>query len=287
MAAHPGFSAQDIIRWYAMEPKKIKWLPLAKHISEIALDNDSPIAIQKMYRDLGMLIESCHDGVTSILPDLATLKPSNSFAARILPPSTFDGYGKARAFYMKLANTLCAMFENRTFAAKAPAVRQGLRFVASSEADVFVMMFTMLKYTMPHLGALGFNPQKLIDALILMNGDDVYEFMAKAIQVEESIAATHMIPPPNALLTQVLDQLNKSPDHRSAISSIKQDFVLFIRQHTSTKQYHTHTPMTIQCHLLALDAPCLAVIAGAAPINPSTTRTLIHDAPLSRITSAT
>ena len=45
MAAHPGFSAQDIIRWYPMEPKKLKWLPLAKDISEIVLDNDSPIAI--------------------------------------------------------------------------------------------------------------------------------------------------------------------------------------------------------------------------------------------------
>ena len=45
--------------------------------------------------------------------------------------------------------------------------------------------------------------------------------------------------------------------------------------------------MTIQCHLLALDAPCLAVIAGAAPITPSTNRALIHDAPLSRFTSAT
>ena len=105
---------------------------------------------------------------------------------------------------------------------------------------------------MPHLGALGFNREKLIDTHILVNADDVYVFMTKALQVKEFIKASHMQPSPNALICQVMDQFSRSNDHYMAISAIKQDFVLFVCQHTSTKLYLANNPMTIQLHLIAV-----------------------------------
>ena len=54
---------------------------------------------------------------------------------------------------------------------------------------------------MTHLGALGFNPQKLIYALVLMNGDNVYNFMSKALEVKKSIRISHMNLSPNALIS--------------------------------------------------------------------------------------
>ena len=53
-------------------------------------------------------------------------------------------------------------------------------------------MLTIFAHTMPHLGALGFNRKKLIDTHILVNVDDVYVFMTKALQVKEFIKTFHM-----------------------------------------------------------------------------------------------
>ena len=72
----------------------------------------------------------------------------------------------------------------------------------------------MLTHTMPHLGALGVNPQKLVDVLVLMNGDNVYNFIIKALEVEKSIRISHMTPYPNALISQLIaDRDDLAIDH--------------------------------------------------------------------------
>ena len=89
------------------------------------------------------------------------------------------------------------------------------------------MLFCMLSQTMPHIGTLGFNHQKLIDALALINGNDVYEFMASSLKVEKSIYVSHIYPSPD-LIFQITNKISKSPEHHLATSDMKSDFIFFV-----------------------------------------------------------
>ena len=80
-----------------------------------------------------------------------------------------------------------------------------IKLSAWSKHDLF-----MLTYTMPRLGALGSNQQKLIGVLVLMNGDDVYNFMSKALEVNKSIGISDMQPSPNALISQTSTSSKKT-----------------------------------------------------------------------------
>ena len=277
LAAHPGHSSQDIHRWGDMKASKFKWLYFNRAMKDIYLENDTTVAIERMYAKLQLNIESCHDSAIALLPDLSTLRPSDTFAARMLPPTTYNNYHEAQAFFKKLANHIRSLLEEPKFTARAPNARQGLQFIKSSDAHGLDMLFCMLTHTMPHLGALGFNPQKLIDALVLMNGDNVYDFMGKALEVEKSIRISHMTPSPDALISQIITEISKSQDHHQAISEIKSSFILHVRQFTLNVQYTKHDAVAVQYLLMAMDAPFLAVIAGIAPITPSSTRNLLSD----------
>ena len=110
-----------------------------------------------------------------------------------------------------------------------------------------------------------------------MNGDNVYEFMGKALEVEKPIRISHMTPSPNALISQIITEISKSQDHRQVISEIKSSFILHVRQFTLNVQYTKHNAIAIQYLLMAKDAPFLAVIAGIAPITPSSTQNLLSN----------
>ena len=112
-----------------------------------------------------------------------------------------------------------------------------IKLSAWSKHDLF-----MLTYTMPRLGALGSNQQKLIGVLVLMNGDDVYNFMSKALEVNKSIGISDMQPSPNALISQIVNELSKNTEHCVAISDINS--VYFPR----ASAYHQCPVHQTRCH---------------------------------------
>ena len=224
----------------------VKWLSLQKALKNIALSNDSPIALEKTYAEINMTIGSCHELAINVLPDLASLTPLDTFASRIMPPKEYTNYHLAFAFFTKLGFHIRFMLDSPTFAAKAPTARQGLALVETADASGWEMLLSLLSHCFPHLGALSCNPQSLIDTLLLTNGDDVYEFMTKALNVERTIQIGKMRPSPNSLIMQVIDQLCQSPDHKAAISDIKLDFVKHVRTQTINEQYLKHTAKSIQ-----------------------------------------
>ena len=69
-----------------MKPKSFKWLHLAKAMTDITLKDDSPIAIQCIYNILNITIQSYHEDAFTILPDLGSLVPTNSFAGQCKIP---------------------------------------------------------------------------------------------------------------------------------------------------------------------------------------------------------
>ena len=114
------------------------------------------------------------------------------------------------------------MLDGPRSSAYALTASKGLRFIQLSGANGLNMFLCMLSHTMFHIGALEFNPQnKLIDSLMLMNGNDVYEFMALVLEVNKFIEVSHIYPSPNTLIIQITNELSKSPEHCLAISDIK------------------------------------------------------------------
>ena len=96
------------------------------------------------------------------------------------------------------------------------------------------------------MGALSCNSQSLIDTLLLANGDDVYEFMTKALNVERTIQIGKVKPSPNSLMMKVIDQICQSPDHKMAFSNIKLDLVKHAWTQIINEQYVKNTPKSIQ-----------------------------------------
>ena len=107
-----------------------------------------------------------------------------------------------------MADHIRLLLEKPKFTAQATNARQGLQFTKSSDAHGPNIIFCMLTHTMLHFEALGFNPQKLIDALVWMNGDNVYNFMSKALEVKTSVRIPQMTPSQNALISQLIIELS-------------------------------------------------------------------------------
>ena len=74
-----------------MKASKFKWLHFNRAIKYISLENDSTMVIKRMYSKLQLKITSCYDSAIALLPYLFTLVPSDSFAARMLPPTSYKG----------------------------------------------------------------------------------------------------------------------------------------------------------------------------------------------------
>ena len=72
------------------------------------------------------------------------------------------------------------MIKKPSFLAKAPHV---MTLIDTRGTNGFDTLMAMLRHTMPHLGALGYNPNTLIESLVLLNGDNVCIFLSKAAQL--------------------------------------------------------------------------------------------------------
>ena len=109
-----------------MEANNFKRLAFSKVLTTLTLLSDAPIAIERIYSTLKLHIESCHADAIAILPDLSTLKSYDTFAANMLPLTSYNGYHKALAFFKNLSNHLRFILGNLKFAVKASIAYQGL-----------------------------------------------------------------------------------------------------------------------------------------------------------------
>ena len=73
-------------------------------MKDICLENDTTVAIEHMYAKLQLNIESFHDSAIAFLPNLSTFIPSDTFAAQMLPPTTYNNYHETQPVFKKLAN---------------------------------------------------------------------------------------------------------------------------------------------------------------------------------------
>ena len=134
-----------------------------------------------------MTIGSCHELAINVLPNLASLTPLNTFESWNILPKEYTNCHSVLAFFTKLGLHIRFMLDSPSFAANAPTTQQGLALVESADASGWDMLLSLLSHCFPHLGVLSCNSQSLIDTLLLVNGDDVYEFMTRALNVEITI----------------------------------------------------------------------------------------------------
>ena len=264
----------------------MQWRHLGKSINDIILGDDTPLGMVKMYHDLRVLLDQTHSDAITICPDFKSLRPTDAFTSRILPPMGYINYGTALAFYTKLSGYIRIVVENTKFACLAPAARNGLSFTLTNESDGFVCLFGMLHATMRNLGVMGFCPQKMIDSLLLANGDNVYTFMHKVLQVEETIDITGQQPPVNSLISQVVSQFSLSVKNRMILALIKTDFVAHVHSHTMSVPF-VNSPATIQSRLWDMDAPLDVRIFKTQPVTPSTQCTVLPALPSEMVLNAT
>lgn len=101
-------------------------------------------------------------------------------------------------------------------------------------------------------------------------GVNIYTFLGQALQIQETINISKLIPSPNALFPQVIGQLSRSTLHIYHLSPIQTAFTQF-----ASAPYNMHTVASIQQHLVSVDAPCIATIPNTSLITPATERTML------------
>ena len=274
-ATNPTWSPSDIIRWDAMTKTKLKLRDFKKAMDYEYLLDDSINAIEIFYININTHLEAAHSDGATILPPLDSLLPNQSFEQLLLPPTKYQHHQQAKAFFISIGTILYSALQNPKVTAKAPTARQGLKYHRNRAATGWDLFMLILTYCIPHLGATGFNVQKLIDALILNNGDDVYDFLAKAQEIHRTINLSKLRPSPNSLITQIIDQLMRSTDHRPFMIKIKSSFHQFIRKNTISTEYTNETADTILDFFLDMDAPEKAVVSLHQPTTPSSSRAIL------------
>ena len=76
-------------------------------LPSITLANNTALAIQKMYCNIGIEIEPYHDDAHSILPEFYSLSPTEILASQIMPPFAYTTFAKANAHLKPSSPTVC------------------------------------------------------------------------------------------------------------------------------------------------------------------------------------
>ena len=188
----------------------------------------------------------------------------------ILPPSNYQYYSRAYGFFISLGNMLKFMLDDPATTKNSPIARRAIASIVDVTANGFDLLTTILKNSNPRLGAIGVNPQLMIDQLILLNGKDVYQFFKKAQNVNKTIQLSKLCPSPNALFTQVMNQILCSSEHKPYLIRKQTKFVEHLRVHTINAEYHGDDMNTIVAYLLTVEAPIHAFISNTPAVTPST-----------------
>ena len=101
-----------------MKAKSSKWLAFSKLFMNFTLVSDACVTNEQIDSTLQLHIESCHEDDIVILPDLSTLRPSDIFADKMLPLTSYNDYHEALAFFKELSNHLHFLLENTSFQLK-------------------------------------------------------------------------------------------------------------------------------------------------------------------------
>ena len=278
--AHPDWTAEQIVRWDGMSLKKIKLRDFNKSLGYEVLNTGTPLEMIRFYDSLIIISQAAHSEGLNFWPPIESLHPTFQFAEYILAPEDYPKSQTVRACYVTLGMSLKNAFLNPKFSRNAPNITQVItRLSSSSVNDGFILLAAMLRSVLPHLGSVSTDYPKLVSELTLANGDDIYKFLQKAMKIQTVCTRCKVALPPNALIKQVISQINRSPSHRTLIQHITVDFVKHCRQFSEATSYFGYTPATISDELEAIDAPINVIVRKNSILTPSSLAPSILDDP--------
>ena len=144
--------------------------------------------LQRLYLGNGKdLQRHCYEELATISPSLSILVPTDTLHHQIFSKSSYSYFYLTNAFFVNLGSQLVHMLESPRVASNAPTVQQGLSLETSADIDGWDMLRAMILNCIPHLGIIVPQPQTLIDTLTLINRDDIYDFLHRSIDTENTI----------------------------------------------------------------------------------------------------
>ncbi len=166
LKAYPSATPADIKHWDHMDLEKLSLSSFKKGLAYESVVDNSIQAIQLFYQAIAMSCQAAHKCGAVIFPEFSSLKPTNTFVACILPPDSYQIYSNAIGLFNAIGCLLHIFLLHLNTTAHSPLASRGVQMVAESNTSRWERLFSILKNSILHLGAIEFNPQKMIDELV-------------------------------------------------------------------------------------------------------------------------
>jgi hypothetical protein len=275
--AHPGHTTEQILRWESMDLKLFKLSTFRKGLSYEKFDSDSPLEVLRLYDAITILTKASHSEGASFWPHIESLTPTSKFSD-LCAPTTYQKSHKVNSFYVAIGECLKTFFQLFKVSQYAPAIQQVITLQsASHNHDGFIILMAILRETLPHLGSTRIDFDRLLSELVLLDSDNVYDFLMKGIKIETIIRRCRIQGSTNGLIKRVIHSLNKSTPHQVYIHPIAIAYAQHIRLFTEATPFVAHTPTSIATDLRALDAPVHAVFGSTIDTPSSSYKSILND----------
>lgn len=125
LQAHPGTTAEELVRWDGMSLKKFNLRTFQKSLSRTTFLSDNPLEVIRVIDTLILASQIAHDENVSFFPEVETLTPQFRFN-QLLPPDTYQSYHKAHGFYIALSKTIKIWMSHPLVTASAPLIKRAV-----------------------------------------------------------------------------------------------------------------------------------------------------------------
>ena len=119
LQAHPGKTAEEMVRWDGMNLKKYKLSTLQKALTKLIFTSDNPLEVIRIHDAIQLTSQMAHLENDSFFPDIDTLSPQFKFQD-LLPAETYQGYHQALNFFRAISKTIKVWLTFPAVTAMAP-----------------------------------------------------------------------------------------------------------------------------------------------------------------------
>ena len=235
--------------WSAMDNSNLKLSDLISSTKEITLPSDSLVAVKNAYASFSMALLAATRGKVA-LPKLNELSPMISIRSLMVPPTTYPKYPIAMSFYQSIAQVISNQISNESFAKAAPKARTFLRTVINGEKDGIDQLNHLLTNIFPFLGAYGFDPTEVINALTATDGMQIEAFIEQALDIESQLTLAGVPTQPNQLIKRFFSQLMRSSTFQPLLATKNHMFQEEMRLSGNKKEYTQESISSLSNYIL-------------------------------------
>ena len=254
---------RQIQLWSAMDTNNLKLSDLISSMKEITLPSDSLVAAKNAYAQISMALLAATRGKVD-LPTLTELSPMISIRSLMVPPTTYPKYAIAMSFYQAVCQVISNQISNESFAKAAPKARSCLRTVINGEKDGIDQLYHLLKNIFPFLGAFGFDPTEVINALVATDGMQIEAFIEQALDIESQLKLAGVPIQPNQLIKRFFAQLMRSSTFQPLLATKNHIFQEEMRLSGNKQEYTQESISSLSSYILRGNPPTTIAIQATS-----------------------